>query len=55
MSNLNAFLLTDLPLSTTVDAGINQLLLYAEQQEVGTTQNIKQLEEQGTRDDSKDG
>ncbi|KTG35707.1 hypothetical protein cypCar_00000094 [Cyprinus carpio] len=44
----------DLSLLTTADAGINRLLQDAEQHKVGTTQNIKLLEEQGTQD-PKDG
>lgn len=47
-------LTADLSLLTTVDAGIKRLLQDAEQQEVGATQNTKQLEEQGTHD-TKDG
>ncbi|XP_051970367.1 brother of CDO [Xyrauchen texanus] len=38
----------DLPWLMTVDAGINRLLQEAEHHEVRTTQNISQLEEQGT-------
>ncbi|XP_051738346.1 brother of CDO isoform X1 [Ctenopharyngodon idella] len=53
--HLDGEVTADLPLLTTVDTGINRLLQNAEQQEVGTTQNMKQLEEQGTRDDPKDG
>ncbi|XP_048030606.1 brother of CDO isoform X1 [Megalobrama amblycephala] len=53
--HLDGEVTADLPLLTTVDTGINRLLQDAEQQEVGTTQNMKQLEGQGTRDDPKDG
>lgn len=48
------FFPTDLSLLTTVDAGITRLLQDAEQQEVEATQNMKQLEEQGTHN-LKDG
>ncbi|KTF88933.1 hypothetical protein cypCar_00022488 [Cyprinus carpio] len=47
-------LTADLSLLTTVDAGITRLLQDAEQQEVEATQNMKQLEEQGTHN-LKDG
>ncbi|XP_052398441.1 brother of CDO [Carassius gibelio] len=47
-------LTSDLSLLTTVDAGTDRLLQDAEQHKVGTAQNMKLLEEEGTQD-PKDG